>query len=104
MSTQIQASTKLRKCSITLLSDNQKVVEGLFSREPITTIPNKKFLYFIRHSDYNTNKPATIEPKVKINRYGCVLLDEPLEFPNPVDEYLVIKDLKLTNISEIKGE
>ena len=42
--------------------------------------------YAMRHGD-KWDIPLTIEPSVSVNRWGFVLLEKPLKFANPSDQY-----------------
>ena len=47
------------------------------------------FHYGVRHSDLDWCEPATIEPRVIVNRYGEFLCDVPFNFPK--NEYFELK-------------
>ena len=73
---------------------NKTEFEGLFTDVRIdpATIPEGKHMYHIRHSDNDWGAPRTIEPRVVVNFFGTVILDKEIEFPNPADKYIAIKD------------
>ena len=73
--------------------------EGLFTDVRIdpSTIPEGRFMYCIRHSDNDWGAPRTIEPRVVVNFFGTVILDKEIEFPNPNDKYIPIKDFWYTD-------
>lgn len=54
-------------------------------------VPNNYCLYQVRHSD-DQEDPCTIEPRVVVNHYGDLLLQEVLEFTNPNDPYIDITE------------
>lgn len=59
-----------------------KDVECLFSEERIDdeTVPDGFNKYDIRHADYDSGQPCTLEKKVTVNYYGSVLLLQELDF------------------------
>ncbi len=51
-----------------------------------------KFIYDIRHTDEDWCEPATIEDHVLVNWFGCLIVNQPLSFPED-DSYLTIANL-----------
>lgn len=82
---------------INMTLDNGQVIIGIFTdgRCPSngfeTDIINsdKVNKYDIRHSDYDFNIPCTIEPRVIVNRFGSILTNSTITFPEE-DKYVNI--------------
>ena len=100
MNEQTNPTPTLRECTI-LVSDTGELITGLFTKDQISEVPPGKYLYHIRHSDYSSSIPRTIEPRVIVNRYGYLLTDHELNFPDPTDKYISIERLRTT---KRKGE
>ena len=60
-----------------------------YGRLDKTTLPQNLCCYDIRHSDYDLDKPCTLENKVVVNFYGSIITKEPI--PLSSDGYLRIK-------------
>lgn len=53
---------------------------------------NHPNIYYIRHSEFDFDKPETVERFVFVNRFGVILADKPLLKDD--DEYCEIKSFK----------
>lgn len=74
-------------------------VGGLFSelRVDAPTIPKGLTPYNIRYSDHDDSVPATIEPRVRVDYFGTVIVNEPLDFDG--SGYIEILDWNFGNAS-----
>ena len=79
---------------------DKKLFTGQFidMRVDPDTIPKGKYMYQTRHSDNGSwCTPVTVEPRVLVNFCGTIITDEEIEFPNPVDPFIPIKDFCYTD-------
>ncbi len=67
-------------------------IGGLFSelRVDASTVPKGLIPYDIRYSDDDDSIPATIESHVRVNYFGTVIVNEPLNFGG--SDYIEITD------------
>lgn len=67
-------------------------IGGLFSelRVDASTIPKGLFPYDIRYSDHDDSVPATIESSVRVDYFGTIIVNEPLNFGG--SDYIEITD------------
>lgn len=78
---------------------NKKKFTGLFIDQRVDpdTIPEGKYMYHTRHSDNGDwCTPVTIEPFVLVNFCGTIIVDEEIEFLDPADKYVPIKNFSYT--------
>jgi hypothetical protein len=83
--------------SISIYDENFELVElfdksALFTNVRIDrdTVPEGVYVYDLRHGD--SGNPMTVEPIVRVNHAGTVIMTEPLDFKVRKDEYLHIND------------
>ena len=80
---------------ITFLVDGGEEICGLLSEYRVNRKEDceGKYLYDIRHSDYDSVEPSTIEFSVSVNWFGTLIVDTPIEsLENGSKEYLEIYD------------
>ena len=85
-------NVKLAKFTAYKKRSRTVIYDGEFTDARIDpkTVPEGKFLYYTRSSDYGGDTPVTIEPIVVVNFCGCLITDKEIEFPNKDDEYVEI--------------
>ena len=88
---------KLAKFTAYKKRSRTTIYEGEFidARIDPKTVPEGKFLYHTRLSDYGGELPVTIEPKVRVNFCGSLITDKEIEFPNKEDEYVEISRVRI---------
>jgi len=87
-----------------------KGVKCLFTESRLHRFPIPGFLhiYDLRHGD-NFNRPATLEPSVKVNFFGSIITDHVFKLNSskidPNDKYLELKrnDFKFTYENDVPG-
>ena len=72
--------------------DDDSIIDGLISDNRLDKNRDNlgKYIYDIRHDDYDPGVLCTVEQNVLVNFAGSLILNEPLELEE--DEYLNIKD------------
>lgn len=64
-------------------NDNQ-VIDGFLSEQRLNrdNDTDGKYIYDIRHIDNDWCEPATIENRVLVNWFGCLITEYPILFPD----------------------
>lgn len=78
---------------ISLETKDGQRIEGIISEQRVSHSEDTvgRYVYDIRHTDNDWCELATIEPFVRVNWFGCLIVEKPISFPANID-YLNIKD------------
>lgn len=76
-------------------------INGLFTKQRVDhyTVSDNYNVYEIRHKDGDSNKPCTIEPKVRVNFYGTFITTTDLSKDMKGDDpYIEINSFRYSGI------